>query len=181
LDHLRSPAAVFARPRGLRSLGEDSYFTEPYTIFSPDRVDIGSGVILNEGAVLSVDGGTLRVGDDCRIGSDFQAYCAHDVEIGSRVGLSARVAVGDVVSEAHPGIAGGDAVADRSIRIRDGVIVGIGAIVLPGVTIDEGAVVGAGAVVTRDVPPRALVFGNPARVVGTWDEATGEWAAGLRR
>lgn len=40
------------------------------------------------------------------------------------------------------------------------------AVILPGVTIGEGAVVGAGAVVTRDVPPYAIVAGNPAKVVG---------------
>jgi len=40
------------------------------------------------------------------------------------------------------------------------------ALVLKGVTIGEGAVVGAGSVVTQDVPPRTVVAGNPAQVVG---------------
>ena len=38
---------------------------------------------------------------------------------------------------------------------------------MPGVTIGDGSVVAAGAVVTRDVPPRVLVAGNPARVIKT--------------
>ena len=49
-------------------------------------------------------------------------------------------------------------------------------IVLPGVTVGEGAVVAAGAVVTRDVPPNAIVAGNPAQVVGYVDTGTGEAA-----
>ena len=50
--------------------------------------------------------------------------------------------------------------------IGDDVFVGMEALILKGVTIDEGAVVGAGAVVTQDVPPRTVVAGNPATVVG---------------
>jgi len=49
--------------------------------------------------------------------------------------------------------------------IRRGARVGGGAILLPGVEIGEEAFVGAGAVVTRDVPPRKLVVGSPARVL----------------
>ena len=43
--------------------------------------------------------------------------------------------------------------------------IGTGAVILGGVTIGEGAIVGAGAVVTRDVPPHAIVAGNPARLL----------------
>ena len=39
-------------------------------------------------------------------------------------------------------------------------------VLLPGVTVGENALVGAGSVVTKDVPDRAIVAGNPARVVG---------------
>ena len=49
--------------------------------------------------------------------------------------------------------------------IRRGARVGGGAVLLPGVEIGEEAFVGAGAVVTKDVPARMLVVGNPARVV----------------
>ena len=53
----------------------------------------------------------------------------------------------------------------RGPTIRRGARVGGGAILCPGVVIGEDAVVGAGAVVTKDVPPRAVVVGNPARVL----------------
>jgi acetyltransferase-like isoleucine patch superfamily enzyme len=49
--------------------------------------------------------------------------------------------------------------------IRRGARVGGGAILCPGVEVGEEAFVGAGAVVTKDVPPRMLVVGNPARVL----------------
>jgi UDP-2-acetamido-3-amino-2,3-dideoxy-glucuronate N-acetyltransferase len=47
--------------------------------------------------------------------------------------------------------------------IRRGARIGGGAVLLPGIEVGEEAFVGAGAVVVRDVPPRALVVGNPAR------------------
>ena len=49
--------------------------------------------------------------------------------------------------------------------IRRGARVGGGAVLCPGVEIGEEAFVGAGAVVVRDVPPRVVVVGNPARVL----------------
>ena len=45
--------------------------------------------------------------------------------------------------------------------------IGSGAVIMCDVTIGEGAIVGAGAVVTRDVPPRMIVIGNPAHVHGS--------------
>jgi acetyltransferase-like isoleucine patch superfamily enzyme len=49
--------------------------------------------------------------------------------------------------------------------IRRGARIGGGAILCPAVEVGEEAFVGAGAVVVRDVPPRAVVLGNPARVL----------------
>ena len=53
----------------------------------------------------------------------------------------------------------------KPVRIGSDVWCGAGAVILPGATSGDGAVVGAGAVVTRDVPPMAVVAGNPARVI----------------
>lgn len=53
----------------------------------------------------------------------------------------------------------------KKVIIKDFVWIGEGVKILPGVTIEEGAIIGMGAVVTKDVPPYAIVVGNPARVV----------------
>lgn len=51
------------------------------------------------------------------------------------------------------------------IMLGHDVWIGHGAVVLPGVSVGNGAAVGAGAIVTKDVPPFAVVVGNPARVL----------------
>ena len=53
----------------------------------------------------------------------------------------------------------------KPVTICENVWIGSRVIILPGITIGEGAVIGAGAVVTKDIPPLAVVGGNPARVI----------------
>jgi acetyltransferase-like isoleucine patch superfamily enzyme len=55
-------------------------------------------------------------------------------------------------------------------RVKKGASIGANSVILPGVTIGEEALVGAGSVVTEDVPSRAIVAGNPARIVGYRDK-----------
>lgn len=56
------------------------------------------------------------------------------------------------------------------IQVGNYVWIGAGAIIMPGVTIGDGAVVAAGSVVTKDVEPRMIVAGNPARVLRSVDD-----------
>ena len=58
-------------------------------------------------------------------------------------------------------------------QLRKGCSVGAGAVILPGVEVGIGALVGAGSVVTGNVPPYAIVTGNPARVSGYAEEQNG--------
>jgi len=55
-------------------------------------------------------------------------------------------------------------------RVKKGASIGANSVILPGVTIGEEALVGAGSVVTKDVPSRVIVAGNPARIVGYRDK-----------
>lgn len=58
-----------------------------------------------------------------------------------------------------------DSTVYAPVVIGDNVWIGSGAVILPGVTLGSGCIVGAGAVVTRDVPPRTVVTGVPARLI----------------
>jgi UDP-2-acetamido-3-amino-2,3-dideoxy-glucuronate N-acetyltransferase len=50
-------------------------------------------------------------------------------------------------------------------RVKRGASIGANSVIVPGLTIGEGSMVGAGSVVTKDVPDRAVVAGNPARII----------------
>ncbi|NEQ99366.1 MAG: gamma carbonic anhydrase family protein [Cyanothece sp. SIO2G6] len=72
--------------------------------------------------------------------------------------------LGDYVTIGHKAVV-------HSAIVESGSLIGIGAIVLNGVTIGTGCIVGAGAVVTKDMPPRSLVIGVPAKPVRTLSDA----------
>ena len=57
------------------------------------------------------------------------------------------------------------------ISVESDVWIGAGVVILPNVTIGEGSLIGAGSVVTRDIPPRSVAVGSPARVQRTLSEA----------
>lgn len=53
----------------------------------------------------------------------------------------------------------------KKIILRNGCMLGMGTIVMPGVTIGEGAIIGAGSIVTKDIPPWTIAVGRPAKVI----------------
>jgi acetyltransferase-like isoleucine patch superfamily enzyme len=90
------------------------------------------------------------------------------VVLGDRVLIGANVTLAD--TDFHPLTPEGRAADINAgkhapIHISDDVFVGMNSLILKGVTIGQGSVVGAGSVVTRDVPARTIVAGNPARIV----------------
>jgi len=122
-----------------------------------ERVEVGDDVVLGRGSLIEND---TSVGARTKIQADayVTAYSTleHDVFIAPRVVTTNDNWMGR--TEKRFGNIKGP-------TIRRGARVGGGAILCPGVEIGEEAFVGAGAVVTKDVPPRMLVVGNPARPV----------------
>ena len=93
------------------------------------------------------------------------------VEIGRRVLIGAGAGIWDTdfhsLDPAQRRVHATRDAACAAVQIEDEVFVGARTLILKGVTLHSQAVVGAGAVVTKDVGAGAIVFGNPARVVGT--------------
>jgi acetyltransferase-like isoleucine patch superfamily enzyme len=96
--------------------------------------------------------------------------CFDHIKIGARCAISWNTNILD--ANTHELIVNGiSRPRSRPIVIGDRVWIGTGATILSGVHIGDGAVAAAGSVVTSDVPARAVVGGNPARVLredATW-------------
>lgn len=110
----------------------------------------------------------VSIGDNCGINKGVYILGRSRVEIGHKVVLSARVMLLDAgLQLEHYSEHDYPRHTQSPIKIGDGVWIGAGAIVLPGVSIGTKSVVGAGSVVTKDVPAFTVVAGNPARPIGT--------------
>jgi acetyltransferase-like isoleucine patch superfamily enzyme len=152
----------------LAAVGEHVIFEEGVRIWHPENVRLGDNIYLGHGAMLKgYYKGQMIIGDDTWIGPGTFLFSGGGITIGCRVGVGPFVRI---LTGFHGEAGRHRAILDsplefRAVVVEDDCDIGINSIVLPGVTIGRGAQVGAGTVVTRDVPPYAIVAGNPGRVI----------------
>jgi UDP-2-acetamido-3-amino-2,3-dideoxy-glucuronate N-acetyltransferase len=117
------------------------------------------------------------IGRDCNICD--QVFIENDVVVGDRVTIKCGIQLWDGVRLEDDVFLGPNVTFtnDRYPRsghqptrypetfVKRGASIGANATILPGLTIGPGSMIGAGSVVTRNVPPNAIVVGNPARIV----------------
>ena len=104
----------------------------------------------------------LEAGDESAIGEYAYSYNLGRVTIGARATISHRA---HLCAGTHDHTKSDFPLLRPPIFIGDQSWVSADAFVGPGITIGEGAIVGAGAVVTKDVAPRMIAVGNPARAI----------------
>ena len=121
-------------------LPQSSTVLPPVHIDQPKAMHIGENVFINHGLVC-MSNGDITIEDGVMIGPEAALITAnHDFD-------NIRV------------------LQFKPIVLKRNAWVGSRAVILPGVTVGEGAVVASGAVVTKDVPPRCIVGGVPAKVI----------------
>ena len=108
-----------------------------------------------------------RIGDNCKISS--HTFICEGVTIEADVFVGHGVVfINDPFPRSTNADGGLQTEADWVVHptvIKRGASIGSGAVILCNVTVGENALIGAGAVVTKDVPPGAVVAGNPARIL----------------
>lgn len=143
------------------SLGENvklSKFINLYGCKIGDNTKIGAFVEIQKGA---------SIGRNCKISS--HTFICEGVTVEDNVFIGHGVIfVNDTFPRATNPAGELQTEADWKVEptlVKKGGSIGSGAVILANVTIGENAIVGAGAVVTKDVPPNAVVAGNPSRLL----------------
>jgi acetyltransferase-like isoleucine patch superfamily enzyme len=167
-----SPRSTAKRePLAPAVIGDGTIVSTGAIVFAGSR--IGARVILGDQSCVRE---RVEIGDDVVLGRG--SYVENDTTIGAMTKIQAdayitaystleeHVFIAPCVVTTNDDYMGRTEKRFGSVKgptIRRGARVGGGAVLCPGVEIGEEAFVGAGAVVTKDVPPRAVMVGNPAR------------------
>src|SRR5262245_58298336 len=169
-----SPRSTASRePLPPAQIGEGTVIAQGATVFAGAK--LGARVLVGDGACVRE---RCVIGDDVVIGHG--SLVENDATVGARTKIqalayvTAYTTVEEDVFIAPCVVTTNDNYMGRTEKrheqrrgptIRRGARIGGGAVLCPGIEVGEEAFVGAGAVVTKDVPPRTLVVGNPARVL----------------
>jgi len=134
-----------------------------------NEVETGHNVLIREGSVIGEKSrvgsstqldGMIKIGKNVNIQSN--VYLPHLTTVKDEVFIAPSVCVTNDPYPASKRLVG--------VVIERGAVIGANATLIAGVKIGEGAVVGAGSVVTKDVPAKTVVLGNPARFYTTREE-----------
>ena len=144
INLIRSIRQLYWKHR-FKSCGKDFLCNSGVTIRSAKNIEVGSSVRIGEKSFINAVGG-LKIGNNVKIGQKVVICTSnHNYDKPTRLPYA---------GDNH-----------KQITIGDHVWIEACAGLVPGVTIGEGAIVGMCAVVTKDVPPCAVVGGNPAKIL----------------
>ena len=160
-------------------VGRHSFVGHPERFFLGTRIQIRDGARLE--AVTEYQGRQydpiVSIGNDCTFEQGLHLVCGERITFGCKVAVTEYVGIFDIW---HPYDDPTIPIVDHPIRtapvsIGDHSLIGMGAVVQPGVTIGRHCLIGANAVVTKNIPDFSIAVGQPARVIRRFDPHSGRW------
>ena len=121
------------------------------------EIEIGKNTFIGENTLITGGNAKVKIGRYCDISSNVIITTGtHEIDMESNFNTAGQGKAIDIV-------------------IEDGVWIGIGSTILPGVTIGRKAIIAAGSVVNKNIPPYTISGGVPAKPIKTWDKTLKEW------
>jgi len=158
------------------SLGRRTTIGKRKFLANPKSVSVGHHTTLCDGwALVDLSPGPadpnpkIRIGSYCTILFDFQCNASVSVELQDYVLIAPRVFITDsdhIVAEGGERTTLNTEFRSDPVLIEHDCWIGVNAVILKGVTIGHHAVVAANAVITKDVAPKTIVGGVPAKPIG---------------
>lgn len=177
---LHRKAAVRQLKKAGAEFCRDILFNGPCELSIRGRCVIGKGFVCNSSINNCIDAGgckivvkpnaVLRIGDYSGI-SNVSLHCENQIEIGSYVNIGAGTIIFDTNFHSIKWQHREDRLVDiqnaqtAPVRIGNHVFIGARCIIGKGITIGEKSIVAAGSVVTKNIPPKEMWGGNPAKFI----------------
>jgi len=154
---------------GFKKLGENVLISRKTSIYSPEKISIGSHVRIDDFVILS---GEITLGNYIHISAYTALYARYGIELEDYSGISPRCTlfsatddfsgewmVGPLISQEYTNVTGG------KILIKKYVQIGAGCILLPKIILNEGVAIGAMSLVNKDAEAWTIYAGIPAKPI----------------
>ena len=151
-----------------KEIGENVIIEKGTLVFHPGRIKLHDNIYIGHYSILKgYYKNIMEIGEGTWIGQYCFLHSAGGLKIGKAVGIGPYV---KILTSSHKEENNNIPVLHnplefKEVIIEDGVDIGIGSIILPGIKIGEGAIIGAGSVVTHNIEAYTIVAGSPAKLL----------------
>lgn len=154
---------------GFHSFGDHVLISKKASIYTPEKISIGSHVRIDDFCILS---GDISIGNFVHIGAFSTLFGSHGIEIQDFSGLSSRVTIYSASDDYSGAYLTNPTVPSKyrglttgKVTLEKHVIVGAGSLILPKVTLKEGSSIGAMTFISKSTKEWTIYFGCPAKAI----------------
>ena len=155
---------------GLKSFGENVLISEKASIYGASRISVGNNVRIDDFCVLSAGDGGIEIGSFVHIAVYSSLIGREGIVLDNYCNISSRVSIYSSSDDFSGATLTNPTIPDEfkalrhdKVHLHEHVIVGSGAIIMPGVTVRKGGAIGALSFVICSVPEFSIVAGIPAQ------------------
>lgn len=151
-----------------KEIGKNVIIEKGTMIFHPETIILHDNVYIGHYSIIKgYYKNSMEIGEGTWIGQNCFVHSGGGIRIGKAVGIGpyVKILTSYHIEESTDIPVMHNPLEFKEVIIEDGVDIGIGSIILPGIRIGEGSIIGAGSVVTHNVESYTIVAGSPAKLL----------------